>query len=293
MSETRPNAYRVIWSSEWCELNTGCSMNGVVRARAGGSAVAAAPAVSSSAVKAGGLPPLKTAHTASMSSTAVVSSHDSVRSSLYIYGRREGVCVREGCAGSSVGGPLVHASRDVPEEAEVEARLVAGGEGVGGAHAGGRRDADRVEELIRLGGAAELLEAGEQEGRRLRAVVDAAARRRIAVPSCGRCRIARAKRMRPKHTCMQWAAICLRPSGPWYIAYLRGGRVCGERPRIAPSGAPNCAPSCAANCAASCRIARRIARRTAPRRSRGAPGRCRCSRWPCRGGCAARASASP
>ena len=201
--------------------------------------------------------------------------------------------MRGGCAGSSVGGPLVHASRDVPEEAEVEARLVAGGEGVGGAHAGGRRDADRVEELIRLGGAAELLEAGEQEGRRLRAVVDAAARRRIAVPSCGRCRIARAKRMRPKHTCMQWAAICLRPSGPWYIAYLRGGRVCGERPRIAPSGAPNCAPSCAANCAASCRIARRIARRTAPRRSRGAPGRCRCSRWPCRGGCAARASASP
>ena len=81
VSETRPNAYRVIWSSEWCELNTGCSMNGEVRASAGGSADAAAPAVSSSAVKAGGLPPLKTAHTASMSSTAVVSSHDSVRSS--------------------------------------------------------------------------------------------------------------------------------------------------------------------------------------------------------------------
>ena len=92
VSETRPNAYRVIWSSEWCELNTGCSMNGEVRASAGGSADAAAPAVSSSAVKAGGFPPLKTAHTASMSSTAVVSSHDSVRSSLYIYGRREGVC---------------------------------------------------------------------------------------------------------------------------------------------------------------------------------------------------------
>ena len=92
VSETRPNAYRVIWSSEWCELNTGCSMNAEVRASADGTACAAAEPMMSSAENDAGLPPLKTAHTASMSSTAVVSSHDSVRSSLYIYGRRDGVC---------------------------------------------------------------------------------------------------------------------------------------------------------------------------------------------------------
>ena len=153
MSETRPNAYRVIWSSEWCELNTGCSMNGVVRARAGGSAVAAAPAVSSSAVKAGGLPPLKTAHTASMSSTAVVSSHDSVRSS--------------------------------PSRRKLRPALW---------------PAARASAALMPAGGVTRIVSKNLSDFEVQPSFSRPASRRVA-------------------DCMQWPAICLRPSGPWYIAY--------------------------------------------------------------------------